>query len=239
VGDDAAVLPFVTSANVACGAHAGDPVTMRRTVAAAVAAGVAIGAHPGFPDREHFGRRALDMPADDVFDLVLGQIGALAFVARPLGVGLGHVTPHGALYHVAAADPAIAAAIARATRAARADLILVGPPESALSAAAAAHGLRYAGEIFADRNYGDDGRLVPRSDPGALVDLDSPAAAARAVALVRDGQVQTVSGRMIAQVGQTLCLHGDDPRVIDRARALRAALTGAGITVAPLCAWWG
>jgi UPF0271 protein len=238
MGDDAAVLPLVTSANIACGAHAGDPSTMRRTIAAAVAAGVAIGAHPGFYDRAHFGRRALDLPADQVFDEVLAQVGALAFTARPFGVRLGHVKPHGALYHVAGARPDIADAFVRATLAARADLIVVGPPDSALSHSAQIHGARFAGELFADRNYGDDGRLVPRGDPGALVDLDLPAAAARAVALVRDGRITTVSGKTIAQVGQTLCLHGDDPRVVDRARALRSALAAAAITVAPLSAWW-
>jgi 5-oxoprolinase (ATP-hydrolysing) subunit A len=234
MGDDAAVLPHVTSANIACGAHAGDPVTMRRTVAAAVAAGVAIGAHPGFSDRENFGRRPLPLPADEVFDLVLAQIGALAYTARPFGVRLAHVKPHGALYHVAAARPEIADAIARATRTAREDLILVGPPDSALAAAAAAHGLRFAGEIFADRNYGDDGRLLPRSHPGARVDLDLAAVAARAVAMVRDGTVTALSGKVLPQVGQTLCLHGDDPQVADRAQRLRAAFHAAGIAVVPL-----
>jgi UPF0271 protein len=238
MGDDAAVLPFVTSANIACGAHAGDPTTMRRTIAAAVAAGVAIGAHPGFYDRDHFGRRALDLPPDQVFDEVLAQIGALAFTARPFRVRLGHVKPHGALYHVVGARSDIADAFVRATLAARADLIVVGPPDSALSHSAQAHGARFAGELFADRNYGDDGRLAPRGHPAALVDLDPSAAAARAVALVRDGQITTVTGRTIPQVGQTLCLHGDDPRVIDRAQALRSALAAAAITVAPLPAWW-
>ena len=237
LGDDAAVLAFVTSANIACGAHAGDPVTMRRTVAAAVAAGVAIGAHPGFSDREHFGRQALDLPADEVFDLVLAQIGALAFTARPFGVRLGHVKPHGALYHVAGARPEIADAVVRAICAARGDLVLVGPPGSALADRAAAHGLRFAGEIFADRNYGDDGRLLPRSHPAALVALDLAAAAARAVAMVRDGAVTSLSGQLLPQLGQTLCLHGDDPQVIARARGLRAALAAAGIRVAPLAAW--
>jgi UPF0271 protein len=231
-------MPYVTSANIACGAHAGDPVTMRRTVAAAVAAGVAIGAHPGFADRENFGRRPLALPPDAIFDLVLAQVGALAFLARPFGVRLAHVKPHGALYHLAAARPEIADAVVRATRAARADLVIVGPPDSALAQAAATLGMRFAGELFADRNYGDDGRLLPRSHPAALVALDPQAAAARAVALVRDGQVTTVSGKVVPQRGQTVCLHGDDPHVIERAQALRAALAAAAITVAPLAAWW-
>jgi UPF0271 protein len=240
VGDDAAIMPFITSASIACGAHAGDPVTMRRTIAAAAAAGVAIGAHPGFFDRDNFGRRALDLPPEDVFDQVLAQIGALVFTARPFGVRLGHVKPHGALYHVASARPEIAAAVVRATLSARPDLIVVGPPDSALSRSAHAQGARFAAEIFADRNYDDDGRLVPRSHPQALVDLDPAAAAARAVALVRTGQVTTVSGHSLAlgHAGQTLCLHGDDPRVVDRARALRSALAAAAIVVAPLPAWW-
>ncbi len=237
MGDDAAVLPFVTSANIACGAHAGDPVTMRKTVAAAVAAGVAIGAHPGFPDRENFGRVALGMAPDEVFDVVLAQLGALVYTARPFGVRLAHVKPHGALYHVAAADPAVADAIARAAQAVRPDLILVGPPGSALATSAATHGLGFAGEIFADRNYGDDGRLLPRTHPAALVDLDAQAAAQRAVTMLENGVVYTATGTPLPQVGQTICLHGDDPRVLGRARALRAALAAAGITVAPLAAW--
>jgi UPF0271 protein len=235
--DDAAVLPFITSANVACGVHAGSPTLMRRTLAAAAEADVAVGAHPGFADRENFGRRALDLPGDEVFDLVLYQVGALMMFAREAGLRLQHVKPHGALYHVATDRLDIADAIARATRAAREDLLLVGPPDSALAARAAAHGLRFAVEVFADRQYGQNGRLIPRGQPGAVLDLEDSAVAARAVAMVRTGEVPTAAGTTLPQVGHTICLHGDHPGAASRARAIRAALESGGITVAPLGGW--
>jgi UPF0271 protein len=236
-GDDEAVLPFVTSANIACGLHAGGPAVMRRTVAAALRAGVAIGAHPGYADRAGFGRQAQALPPAEIHDLVLFQIGALDVFVRAAGARLQHVKPHGALYHEAAARPEVADAIAHATRAARADLVLVGAPDSALAVAARACGLRFAGELFADRQYGDDGRLLPRSDPRAFVTLDDAAAAARAVRMARDREIPCASGKVLAQAGQTICLHGDDPRAADRARALRAAFARAGLAVAPLGSW--
>lgn len=237
VGDDAAVLPFVTSVSIACGFHAGGPTTMRRTVAAAIAAGVAIGAHPSFLDREGFGRRAQALPADELFDLVLYQIGALCLIAQQGGARLQHVKPHGALYHVAARQPEAGEAVVRAVAAAAPDLIVVGPPTSALETAAAKHGLRFAAEIFADRQYGDDGRLLPRDHPQARLALDDAGAAARAVTMVETGTVRTASGASLPQVGHTLCLHGDEPQVAGRARAIRRALDAAGIRVAPLGAW--
>ena len=236
-GDDAAVLPFVTSASVACGLHAGSPSTMLATVRAAAAAGVAVGAHPSFADREGFGRRELPMTAEAIFDLVLYQIGALDIFCRQVGVRMAHVKPHGALYHVGAQRTDAGLAIARAVHAARPDLILVGPPHSALSGAAARLGLRFAGELFVDRQYGPDGRLLPRAHPDALVTLDDGEAAERAVTMLREGRVPVADGGSIAQVGQTLCLHGDEPGVVGRARALRAALDRAQIRVAPLGAW--
>jgi 5-oxoprolinase (ATP-hydrolysing) subunit A len=235
--EDGAVLPHVSSANVACGVHAGGPTLMRETVAAAARAGVAVGAHPGFADKEGFGRRAVDLPPDQVFDLVLYQVGALALFARAAGVRLQHVKPHGALYHVAAARPEIADAVVRATRAARDDLLIIGPPDSALSQSAQAHGLRFAVEIFADRQYGEDGRLIPRGQPGAVLDLDDAAVGTRAVAMVREGKVWTAAGTALPQQGHTVCLHGDHPGAGARARAVRAALQAAGITVAPLGTW--
>jgi UPF0271 protein len=236
-GDDAAVLPHVTSINVACGQHAGGPSVMRATVQAAVAAGVAIGAHPSFPDREGFGRRAMSLDPGVIFDLCLYQIGALAIFVRQAGARLQHVKPHGALYHLAATDPAVAAAVARAVREARADLILVGPPGSALTLAAAAEGLRFAGEIFADRAYDDGGQLVPRSDPRAMVAGDDGLVAARAVQMVQTGQVPSLSGAIIARSGQTLCLHGDEAGASQRARAIRCALELAGVQLRPLGSW--
>jgi UPF0271 protein len=236
-GDDAAILPHVTSASVACAQHAGSPSSMRATVNAAAAAGVAVGAHPSFPDRQNFGRQDMQLPADAIHDLVLYQIGALEVFCRQAGVRLQHVKPHGALYHVGARRPEAAEAIARAVHAAGRDLILVGPPGSALAAAAAAAGLRFAGELFADRQYGEDGLLLPRSDPRALIALDHAAAAARAVQMIRSGQVVTASNTMLPQTGHTICLHGDTPDAAARAQAVRAALEAAGIRVAPLGAW--
>jgi 5-oxoprolinase (ATP-hydrolysing) subunit A len=236
-GDDAAVMPFITSASVACGLHAGGPSAMRATVDAAAAAGVAVGAHPGYADREGFGRRETAADAQAVFELVLYQIAALDGFARRAGVRLQHVKPHGALYHAAGARPEVAEAIARATAAVRADLIVIGPPASALAAAAAAHRLRFAGELFADRHYGEDGRLLPRSHPQALVSDDDAAVAARAVAMARTGAIVTLAGATLPQVGASLCLHGDTAGAPARARAIRAALEQAGVRVAPLGTW--
>jgi UPF0271 protein len=237
VADDTAVMPFITSANVACGAHAGDASTMEFTVAAAVAAGVAIGAHPSFVDRAGFGRHTQPLSPNQIFDLVVTQVSALAGLVRGHGARLAHVKPHGALYHVAAADPVAAQAIARAVHAVRSDLIVVGAPDSALAVAAAAHGLRFAGELFADRGYGDDGRLIPRGQSGALLSLSPEQSAARAVAMITQRSVTSVTGREVAQSGATVCLHGDEPDVVDRARALHAAFSAAQITPRPLAGW--
>ena len=238
-GDDLAVLPHVTSVNIACGLHAGGPSVMRATVEAAAAAVVAVGAHPGYPDREGFGRRHPGGPPDPaaVFDLCLYQIAALAAFAGQGGVRLQHVKPHGALYHDGASRADLAEAIVRAVRVCRADLILVGPPGSELGAAAARAGLRYAPEIFADRAYRSDGQLVPRSEPGAMVEGDDATVAARAVAMVIHGRAPTIDGGSVARIGHTLCLHGDEPGAPGRARAIRAALQAAGVELAPLGAW--
>jgi 5-oxoprolinase (ATP-hydrolysing) subunit A len=235
--EDAEVLRYVTSANVACGLHAGSPTLMRETVAAAARAQVAVGAHPGYDDRAHFGRRPLPLSPEQVFDLVAYQVGALAAFAWQAGVRLQHVKAHGALYHVAAAQPEIAGAVVRAVRAARADLILVGPPDSALSASAQTEGLRFAVEVFADRQYGEDGRLLPRGQPGAVIELPDEEVAARAVAMVQEQKVWTAQGAGVPQVGHTICLHGDHPGAAARARAIRQALEAAGIAVAPLGGW--
>jgi UPF0271 protein len=236
-GDDAAILPHVTSISIACGLHAGSPATMHRTVRAAAAAGVAVGAHPGFADRAGFGRQLPAPPLPDLFDLVLYQVGALALFCRHEGLRLQHVKPHGALYHLGARQPEAGLAIARAVRAADRSLIVIGPPASALADGARACGLRFAGEIFADRQYGDDGQLLPRSDPRAVVAAGDPEVGARAATMVLSGRAPTASGATILQPGHTVCLHGDEPEAPARARAVRAALQAAGIRVAPLGAW--
>jgi UPF0271 protein len=236
-GHDEALMPFVTSASVACGLHAGDPSTMRRTLALARRHGVAAGAHPGFADREGFGRAARALPPEEIYDLALYQLGALDALARRAGVRLQHVKPHGALYHAGAARADVADALAAAARDFRRDLVLVGFPGSEMERAAGRLALRFAAEAFVDRGYGDDGLLLPRGHPAALVEAGPEDVAARAVEMVRRQEVITHGGRRVAMPAQTLCLHGDDPRAPERARAVRRALEAAGVRVAPLGAW--
>ena len=220
-GADEALLGLVSSANVACGMHAGDPSVMRRTVRAARASGVAIGAHPGFPDREHFGRREMRMAPSEIENWVLFQVAALAGIAAAEGARLAHVKPHGALYNMAAKDTVMADAIAAAIVQIDPSLVMVGLPASALEHAAARAGLRFAAEGFADRAYEPDGSLVARSQPGALI-TDPAAAAEGALALARAGRVRT------------LCIHGDTPDAAAIGAAVRRALDDAGMRVAGL-----
>jgi UPF0271 protein len=233
MGDDAAVLPLVTSANVACGGHAGDPTVMDRTVAMCRSLGVAVGAHPGYPDLAGFGRRDLDLPADELRASLLAQLGALGAIARARRVELRHVKPHGALYNRAAIDASLAGTVAGAVRSFSVDVILVGPPGSALLEAADAAGLRVAAEGFADRAYAPDGSLRSRRLPGAVHD-DPSVAAAQALSIVRDGRVRTASGELVELRIDTLCIHGDTPNAAATAGAVRAALQEAGIGVRAL-----
>ena len=230
IGADDEVLPHVTSANIACGFHGGDPTVMRKTVAAAAKHGVAVGAHPSLPDLVGFGRRAMQVTPDEVYDLLIYQIGALLGVTRAAGVPLKHVKPHGALYNMAAAQPALADAIARAVHDVDASLVLFGLAGSHLVKAAERAGIRSASEAFADRNYLHDGALVPRSRPDALVhDVDE--AVRRAVRMVREAVVPDVEGEEIPIRADTICIHGDGPHAGPLARQLRAGLQAAGIDV--------
>ncbi|MGQ9927604.1 MAG: LamB/YcsF family protein [Chloroflexaceae bacterium] len=230
LGDDVAVLPHVTSANVACGAHAGDPEVMRRTVRLCRTLGLAVGAHPGFPDLPGFGRRPLPLTPSEVESSVLAQIGALHAIARAEGVELRHVKPHGALYNLAAQTPAIAEAVARAVAAFSRDLVLVGLAGSALVEAGLSAGLCVAREAFADRGYAADGFLLPRDAPGALI-LDPQRNLAQALSIVTIGQVTDPEGRPIPVVAETLCIHGDTPGAAERAALLRQGLLAAGVEV--------
>lgn len=230
IGDDEAVLPHVTSANVACGAHAGDPEVMRQTVRLCRRLGVAVGAHPGFPDLQGFGRRTLPLTPSEIENVVLTQIGALYAIARAEGVALRHVKPHGALYNVAAVDPAVAEAIVRAVVAFSHELILVGLAGSVLVEAGAAAGLTVAREAFADRGYAADGSLLPRHAPGALI-LDPAQNLAQALAIVTKGHVESADGRSVPVVADTLCIHGDTPGAAERAAYLRQGLIAAGVEV--------
>ena len=230
IGADAELIPSITSANVACGFHGGDPAVMRRTVRLARDAGVSVGAHPGFQDLAGFGRREIRVTTQDAEDMVLYQIGALAGIARSEGVTLRHVKPHGALYNMAVRDAALADAIARAVRAFDPALILFGLPGSELLRAGQACGLAVAAEGFADRSYEPDGSLTPRSRSGAVIH-DTASVVARAVRMGTEGKVTAVDGSEIPMRVQTICTHGDTPGAQALTRAIRAGLERAGIAI--------
>ena len=234
LGADEEVLPYITSANVACGFHGGDPAVMRTTVARACQHGVAVGAHPGFPDLIAFGRRNMDATPQEVYDLVVYQVGALLGFATAAGVGLQHVKAHGALYNMAASDRAggreLAAAIAMAVRDVDRGLVLFGLPGSPLITEGEAAGLGTASEAFADRNYMSDGTLVSRRRPDAHVH-DADEAVRRAIRMVREGTVRSIDGQDIAIRADTICIHGDGPNAAELARRLRSGFEQAGISV--------
>lgn len=233
MGDDAAMLNIVTSANIACGAHAGDPNTMRRTVRLAKERGVSIGAHPGYPDLQGFGRRAMVMSPDELESQLAFQIGALAAIAALEAARVTHVKPHGALNNLACADRAVADTICRAMRAADPALILLAPATSQLVVAGRAAGLRVVEEIFADRAYLHDGQLVPRTRPDAMI--HGPAAClAHVLAMLEAGALIAVDGTRIATPIGSVCVHGDSPDAVAVARHLRDQLGTRGHRVLPL-----
>ncbi len=233
IGNDSAVLPYVSSVNIACGFHGGDPSVMRATVHAAAAHRVAVGAHPGLPDLVGFGRRELAVTVQEVYDMVVYQVGALQATAFAAGVSMQHVKPHGALYNMAAVRRDLADAIARAVFDVDAALVLVGLSGSALIAAGARLGLRTSSEVFADRNYQGDGTLVPRHQPSAMV-TDVEVAVQRAVRMVREQRVRAIDGTEVAVVAETICIHGDAPGAPQFAERIRTALHVAGVSVLPL-----
>ncbi|HEY2313863.1 MAG TPA: 5-oxoprolinase subunit PxpA [Streptosporangiaceae bacterium] len=231
LGDDKALLAIVTSANIACGFHAGDPLTIRRACAGAVARGVAIGAQVSYRDLAGFGRREMSVPPEELAAEVLYQIAALDGIARAEGGRVSYVKPHGALYNRAVTDPEQAAAIASAAVCYDAALRLLTLPGSALATAATDVRLPTVIEAFADRAYRDDGTLVPRGEPGAVL-TDPEVVAARAVDMVVRGTVQTVSGDALEVSPRSICVHGDTPGAVVLAAAVRAALEKAGVTLA-------
>jgi len=230
---DAALLPLVSSANIACGLHAGDPHTMRATVALAMRNGVAVGAHPGFDDREGFGRRPQQLTAVEVRELFLRQLGALDAIARAEGTTLHHVKPHGALYNQAETDGALADAIVAAIRAYHPTLRLVGRAGSAMEQAARAAGHPFSAEAFADRRYRPDGTLLPRAEPGALL-VDPEEVARQVRSLVTDSEVRASDGSRVAVSFETLCVHGDTPGAAILARRIRQELGALGVRVSTL-----
>lgn len=226
------LLPWITSASVACGAHAGDATTMRRTLSLAQARGISIGAHPGFPDREGFGRRTTTRDPEEIERIVEAQIATLAEACRDTGSHLSYAKPHGALYNLASADPEVARAVARAVLRSLPGRPLVLAAGSPGRNAAEREGAKVVAEAFVDRAYRDDGSLVPRSEAGSRIE-DPAGAARRALALAIDGRVSSANGREIRLAADTLCLHGDTPGSAAIARAVRRALEGAGVSVAP------
>ena len=235
MGDDDRLLDFVSSANIACGYHAGDPGTMHRTVERALRKGVAVGAHPSLPDLQGFGRRRMNVSVAETYDMVLYQVGALAGFASACGGRLAHVKPHGALYNMAAKDGSIAQAIAQAVKDFDARLVLFGLAGSELLAAGERLGLVTASEVFADRTYQADGSLTARDQPGAVIQ-DAASALAQVRRMLAEGRVRSLQGSDVAVRADTLCIHGDEPNAVEFARRIRAALDADGIRVAPVCA---
>ena len=233
LGDDAAIMPYVTSLNIAAGFHAGDPSTIRETLELASKYKINIGAHPGFPDLVGFGRRNMSMSPQEVYDLVLYQIGAVFGFTRAAGLDLIHVKPHGALYNMAAKDRLLADAIALAIHRFDWNLILVGLAGSELIHAGQAIGLRTASEGFLDRNYEADGSLTPRSNPEAVIhELES--VSTRAVRWIRDGVVTARTGERLTTSVETLCIHGDSPNAVALCSQVRKSLADQAIDVEPL-----
>ena len=233
IGMDAEILRFVTSANIACGFHAGDPLIMEETVHAAKAAGTAVGAHPGFPDLAGFGRRNMACTPQEVKAYVKYQLGALEAFVRAEGLALQHCKPHGALYNMAAADRALADAIAEAVADVDSRIILFGLAGSLMIEAGRAAGLRTASEVFADRAYQADGSLVPRRLPGAVIH-DPEEAIARTVRMVKEGVVTAVTGETVPIAADSICVHGDNPSALAFLKSIRERLETEGIAVAPL-----
>jgi UPF0271 protein len=229
-GHDEELFKLISSANIATGFHAGDSDSMHAAVSGAKKHGVAVGAHPSFFDRENFGRKELKVSNQEVFDAVAYQLGVFQAIASAVGVRPNHVKPHGALYNMAVRNEGMADAIARAIESGDPKLILFAPDNSELARAGEAHGLQIAREIFADRNYLNDGWLVPRSRPDALL-RDPQEAAERVLRMLREGKVRSVEGGDVEVRGETICIHGDTPGAVEFARKLRSQLEHEGVRI--------
>ena len=232
MGDDAAMLAIVSSANVACGGHAGDPDTMAKTLQLARSHGVVTGAHPSYPDRHGFGRRRLPMTPAEIQRFTAAQIGALIAIGRLVGQPISYVKPHGALANVAAQDGAVADAIIRAVHAVDPHLAILAISGTMLEQVARQRGVRVFSEIFADRGYTPDGLLVPRSDPGAMIH-DPDVAAKRLLGFFQNWQMPTVGGASVTLKAHSVCIHGDSPDAVAMAGHIRASFTARGVGIAP------
>jgi len=233
LGMDAEVIPFLTSVNIACGFHASDPSVMEKTVAMAAAAGVSVGAHPGFPDLQGFGRREMNMTPAEAEAMVLYQLGALGGFCRAHGTAMHHVKAHGALYNMAAKDMDLAMAIGRAIKRFDPGLIYVGLSGSRMIDAARELGLRCASEVFADRAYEEDGSLVSRRKPGAMI-TDEDLAISRVCRMIKEGRVEAITGKDIIINADTVCIHGDSPKALLFAEKIRRGLKDAGIEISAI-----
>lgn len=232
LGFDEAAMPYVTSINVACGFHASDPSNMLKTVRQAKQHGVAIGAHPAFPDLVGFGRRTMAASAEEIYADVVYQIGALAAICKAEGLVLQHVKAHGALYNMAEKDSTVATAIAEAIKSVDPSLYMVCSCGSAMVKAAQSVGVRYVEEAFADRAYTKEGTLVPRKQAGSVIH-DTKEVADRVLELIKTGKIKTIDGSEVALSAQTICVHGDTPGAVDMIKEIRARLNQEGVTVAP------
>jgi len=230
IGNDALLIPLISSANIACGFHAGDRDIMQQTIEACVQQGVAIGAHPSWPDREHFGRKEMELPAAALYDCMMEQLHTLESIARAMGTSLHHVKPHGALYNQSARDAGIASTIARAVRDFDPGLILYGLSNSLSLTIATELGLRTAHEVFADRTYQEDGSLTPRSRPDALIE-DAALAAEQALRMVREQKVLTTSGHTVPVQADTICLHGDGAHALAFCKSIHFILQHHNIRI--------
>ena len=231
MGADAGVMPYISSANIACGFHAGDPATIRKTVRLAVDSGVAVGAHPSLPDLMGFGRRVMRILPQDMYDLVIYQAGAVEAFARAAGVKLHHVKCHGALYNMAAMDEGLSDAMVRAVKDLGSGVMLYALSMSKNFELAKKANLPVAGEVFADRGYSDDGTLAPRDKPGGLIE-DAELSVRQVLAMIEEGYVTSLAGKRVAVAADTLCLHGDQPGAVTFAKRLRETFKERGISVA-------
>ncbi len=234
IGNDEEIMPYITSANVACGFHAGDPLTMVKTVALAKKYEVAVGAHPGYPDLMGFGRREMQLSNEEAKSYIIYQVGALLGFVKVFGLSLQHVKPHGAMYNTALKDRELSKAIAEAVAELDKNLIVFAPPKSTMAELAANAGLRVAYEFFADRAYNPDGSLVSRRKPGAVIE-EPEEVVKRAIQAIKEGVIEAFSGEVV-KLGQihTICVHGDTPKAVKLAEALRKGLAKAGIDVKPV-----
>lgn len=233
IGNDDAIMPFISSANIACGYHAGDEDIMRQTIDSAIKNNVAIGAHPSFFDRKNFGRTEMNLPSDEIYDLVLLQLRTIDKLITERQKRLYHVKPHGALYNMSAKNAQIAQAIVQAVKDFDDHLILFGLSGSISIDVANRSGLRTASEVFADRTYQDDGSLTPRSEPNALIE-DEEQVLLQVLQIVKDKSVTTVTGKTIPMVAETVCIHGDGKHAIQFAKSLNRELTRKGIAIKSL-----